>query len=50
MLGRYTLAMMKKREHVKPKETKSKVDKKDDIIIVFFYFSIFLIILFGLQP
>jgi hypothetical protein len=44
------LARMKKRkEHVMTKEKKkSKVDKKDDITIVLFSFSIFLIILFGL--
>jgi hypothetical protein len=39
-----------KREHVRAKEKKSKVDKNNDITIVFFFFSIFLIILFGLSP
>jgi hypothetical protein len=28
MLGRHTLVRMKKREHVRTKEKKSKVDKK----------------------
>jgi hypothetical protein len=50
MLRRHTLARMKKREHVRIKEKKSKVDKKDDISIIFFSVSIFLIILFGIQP
>jgi hypothetical protein len=48
MLRWHTLARMKKREHVRTKEKKSKVDKKDDIVIVLFSFYIFLIILFGL--
>jgi hypothetical protein len=50
MFGRHTLARMKKREHVRTKEKKNKVDKKDDITILLFFFSIFLIILFGLLP
>jgi hypothetical protein len=50
MLGRHTHARIKKREHIRTKEKKSKVDKKDDITIVLFFFSVYLIILFGLPP
>jgi hypothetical protein len=50
ILGRHTLARMKKREHVRTKEKKSKMDKKDDITITLFFFSIFLIILFSFSP
>jgi hypothetical protein len=39
-----------KKEHIRTNEEKSKVDKKDNITIVLFFFSIFLIILFGLSP
>jgi hypothetical protein len=32
---------MEKREHVRTKERKNKVDKRDDITIVFFFFFYF---------
>jgi hypothetical protein len=41
MFGQHTLAWMKKREHIRTKEKKSKVDKKDDITIYFFPFLFF---------
>jgi hypothetical protein len=50
MLGRYTLARMKKKENTLGQKEKNKMDKKDDVTIVLFSFYIFLIILFGLPP
>jgi hypothetical protein len=41
MLGQHTLGRMKKREHIRTTEKKSKVDKKDDITIIFFSFLFF---------
>jgi hypothetical protein len=41
MLGQHTLGRMKKREHIRTTEKKSKVDKKDDITIVFFFLFYF---------
>jgi hypothetical protein len=40
MLGQHTLARIKK-EHVRTLEKKSKVDKKDNITLVFFSFLFF---------